>query len=92
MGACQSEEPLNYNEEELVDYLADLSLMEALLEYYPRSAQDSIESTLKINIIKRRDLDSLRVNQDVKRITSDPELTVYYFNLVKEKLDSMRSI
>ena len=92
MGACQSEEPLNYKEEELVEYLADLSLLESLLDYYPRSVQDSVESTLKTNIIRRRKLDSVQVTQDVKRITSDPDMTEYYFNQVKERLDSLRSM
>jgi hypothetical protein len=90
--SCQREEALHYPDQDLVAYLTDLSVMDALLDYYPPSAQDSIQNALKSNIIQRRGLDSNLVSKDVRLITSDPELTVYFFNQVKERLDSLRSL
>ena len=92
LGSCQSEEPLNYKKNELVNYLTDLSLMDAVLDYYPLAAKDSISNILKSNIIRRRELDSMKLSEDVQRITSDPELSEFYFERVKENLDSLRSL
>lgn len=83
---------MNYKKNELVNYLTDLSLMDAVLDYYPLAAKDSISNILKSNIIRRRELDSMKLSEDVQRITSDPELSEFYFERVKENLDSLRSL
>lgn len=66
--------------------------MDAVLDYYPLTAKDSISSILKSNIIERREMDSVKLSEDVQRITSDPELSEFYFERVRENLDSLRSL
>ena len=89
--ACnQDKQELNYPGEKLIDFITDLTLLDASLQYYPRHQRDSVQETLTSNLLLIHQVDSNLVFQDIERISRTPELAQEYFEQVKNSLDSLR--
>ncbi|HPQ20785.1 MAG TPA: DUF4296 domain-containing protein [Saprospiraceae bacterium] len=79
---------LNYGKDTLVEVMQDLQVAEQAVKTFDYKLQDSIKNRYYTQILEIYNLDSTRLNQDLKNIVSDKDL---YLEYQSEVVDSLKA-